>query len=160
MTLADQFSNLRKSLPGGSPRSEKTTPDGTGVPGKPREKRSKISVWQYLKEIFEELKKVSWPKRKAVYRGTVQVIVFSAVLAAILGGFDLAFQEGLDRILKKTAPAVEATPIDATGIPLDATGGAGSEVPLELPEGVPPPPGFEGSVQTIPSETTPPTETP
>lgn len=153
MTLADQISNIRKGLPGGSPQGQSTSGNSAGSAEKPREKRRWISPWQYLKEIVAELRKVTWPKRQAVVRGTVQVVVFSAVLAAILGGLDLGFQEVLDRILKRNAPAVEeSTPVDTTG-----TDGS---TPLQLPEGVPPPPGFEGTVETIPANSTPTETTP
>ena len=152
MTLADQIANLRRGA-AGQPNQSGPGPSGTGSsPQKPREKRKWISPWRYLKEIKDELVKVSWPKRKAVYRGTIQVVVFSAVLAVILGGLDLAFQEGLDRLLKRELEGiqVEETPTTPTGTPIEGLPGDGTE-PLQLPEGIPPPPGFEGAVETIPA---------
>ncbi|KKU10407.1 MAG: Preprotein translocase, SecE subunit [Parcubacteria group bacterium GW2011_GWB1_46_8] len=47
----------------------------------------------YLNETRIELKKVSWPTRKEVIRYVIGVIVFSGIVAFILGAFDFGFLE-------------------------------------------------------------------
>ncbi len=42
-------------------------------------------------EVVQELKKVSWPDWLETKAATIIVIVFSFILAGILGGFDLIF---------------------------------------------------------------------
>ncbi len=47
-----------------------------------------------------EMKKVSWVKRKELMTTTLVVIVFSAILAAFIGIFDLIFSRLLSLVLK------------------------------------------------------------
>lgn len=50
---------------------------------------SKLS--EYLKETKGELKHVTWPAKKQAVLFTVVIVVFSVVVAAFLGAFDLLF---------------------------------------------------------------------
>lgn len=54
-------------------------------------------VIKYFKEVRDELRKVEWPKRKEVIRGTIVVIALSVALALILGASD----EGFSYLLQK-----------------------------------------------------------
>lgn len=57
-------------------------------------------VMKYFKEVRDELKKVEWPKRKDIIRGTVVVIVFSIALAIVLGAADEGFSYLLQKALE------------------------------------------------------------
>ena len=57
-------------------------------------------VKNYLVEVFGELRKVSWVKRKELMTTTLVVIVFSALLAAFIGVFDFIFSRLLGLVLK------------------------------------------------------------
>lgn len=47
----------------------------------------------FLKEVYVELKRVSWLSRKEVLRYTLIVLAVSLVVAAFLGGLDYVFSE-------------------------------------------------------------------
>ncbi|TSC68870.1 MAG: preprotein translocase subunit SecE [Parcubacteria group bacterium Gr01-1014_66] len=47
----------------------------------------------FVKEARIELKKVTWPTRDETIRYTIMVVVVSSVMAIVLGGFDVLFQE-------------------------------------------------------------------
>jgi len=49
----------------------------------------KIKV--FLKEVYVEMKKVSWLSKKEVVRYTLIVLGFTAISAAFLGGLDYIF---------------------------------------------------------------------
>ncbi len=46
---------------------------------------------EYLKDTKGEMKHVNWPTKRVAITFTVIVIVFSIVVAAFLGAFDLLF---------------------------------------------------------------------
>jgi preprotein translocase subunit SecE len=50
-------------------------------------------VSEYLKDTKGELKHVTWPAKKQAIVFTVVIIVFSFVVAAFLGAFDLLFTQ-------------------------------------------------------------------
>jgi preprotein translocase SecE subunit len=117
MTIADRFRDIRT---------------GTTAKREPREPRS--NPVQYVREVRDELAKVTWPKRQEVVQGTIRVIIVSAFFVLLLGGLDFFAQRGLDKILSReleTAPATDVTTPDT------------QSSPIELPEGIPPPPGLE-----------------
>lgn len=124
MALSDQFAKLRGGLRGDAPRSE---------PRKPEAPRERVTPLQYLREVREELGKVSWPKRSEVVQGTVRVIVVSLLCAVLLGAVDFGAQRGLDKLLSRLPESIAPTTITPEG----------TATPLELPEGIPQPPGFE-----------------
>ncbi|MEK7665148.1 MAG: preprotein translocase subunit SecE [Patescibacteria group bacterium] len=47
----------------------------------------------FLKEVYVELKRVSWLSRKEVLRYTLIVLAVSLAVAAFLGGLDYIFSE-------------------------------------------------------------------
>ena len=53
----------------------------------------------YLKESYQEMKKVTWPSKKETYRYTVLVIGISLATAAFLGALDEIFSLGFAAIL-------------------------------------------------------------
>lgn len=48
-------------------------------------------ITQFLKEVYQELKKVSWPTKKEVIKHTLIVIGLSLGVAIFLGGLDFLF---------------------------------------------------------------------
>ncbi|MFA7252718.1 MAG: preprotein translocase subunit SecE [Candidatus Paceibacterota bacterium] len=50
---------------------------------------------EYLKDTKGELKHVTWPSKNQATIFTVVVVVFSLVVAAVLGAFDFIFAIGL-----------------------------------------------------------------
>lgn len=48
-------------------------------------------VIKFLKEVYSEMKKVSWPSREETIKYTLIVIGVSLVLAAFLGSLDFLF---------------------------------------------------------------------
>jgi preprotein translocase subunit SecE len=57
-------------------------------------------VIKYFKEVRDELRKVEWPKRQEVIRGTIVVVVLSLGLAIILGASDEGFSYALQKALE------------------------------------------------------------
>ncbi len=58
-------------------------------------------VQQYLKEVFIEAKKVTWPDKKTTWRHTWLVIFMTTVIAAFLGLCDSVFTWLVKEILIK-----------------------------------------------------------
>ena len=48
-----------------------------------------LYVWNYLKQVVAELRKVIWPNRKQMISYTAVVLVFLAFMVALIGGVDL-----------------------------------------------------------------------
>jgi len=101
MSLADRMSELRK----GTDASD----------AKPKRKEPRTTPIQYVREVWEEMKKVTWPKRKVVISGTINVVLISALIAALLGGFDLVSKLGLEYILTETGVSEQAPETIITG---------------------------------------------
>ena len=57
-----------------------------------------LKLRNYLQETKVELKKVSWPTRKEIFRCVVGVIIFSGAVALVLGMFDFGFLELVRRL--------------------------------------------------------------
>jgi len=55
----------------------------------------------YLVETKIELRKVSWPTQQETVRYVIMVVVFSLIVAAILGLFDFIFLELVGKFLLK-----------------------------------------------------------
>lgn len=55
----------------------------------------------FFKEVYGELQKVVWPSRKQTIRYTTTVIVFSVVVAAILGAADYGLLKLFEKIVVK-----------------------------------------------------------
>ena len=58
-------------------------------------------IINYLKEVFEESKKVTWPTRKQTIFFTVAVLAISVLVAYYLGALDFVFGQGLKLLLVK-----------------------------------------------------------
>ncbi|AEF18656.1 MAG: preprotein translocase subunit SecE [Hydrogenobaculum sp.] len=55
-------------------------------------------ILSFLKEVRQELRKVSWPDKKLVIRATVSVIIFSLFFGIYLWIVDLSFTKILSFI--------------------------------------------------------------
>jgi preprotein translocase subunit SecE len=57
---------------------------------KPGESRNPFTfVWNFLKQVVAELRKVIWPNRKQMISYTTVVLVFLVFMVALIGGVDL-----------------------------------------------------------------------
>ena len=58
-----------------------------------------VSLFNFLKEVRLEVRKVNWPTREQTVRNTLLVIAMSAAVAALLSIFDLVFTGALERFI-------------------------------------------------------------
>ena len=56
-----------------------------------REKRERVGLLQYLREVREEMTKVAWPKWPEVRRYSIIVFVTVVIFTAYIGGLDSLF---------------------------------------------------------------------
>ncbi len=56
-------------------------------------------VIQFFKEVKAELWKVVWPSRRDAIRYTITILVFSLVVAAILGAADFGLLKGFEALI-------------------------------------------------------------
>jgi preprotein translocase subunit SecE len=76
--------------------ASKPSKNGSGKKKKTAKKRDSSRnpftfVWNYLKQVVAELRKVIWPNRKQMVSYTSVVLVFLAFMVALIGGVDLGF---------------------------------------------------------------------
>ncbi len=57
-------------------------------------------IIKYFRDVRSEVSKVIWPSRQDAIRYTITVIVFSLVLAAILGAADFGLLKGFEALIK------------------------------------------------------------
>jgi preprotein translocase subunit SecE len=55
---------------------------------------------RYLQEVWAEFRRVVWPTRSQTARMTLQVIGVSLLVAAVVGGIDYLFTQGVEALLK------------------------------------------------------------
>lgn len=60
-----------------------------------------ISPVTFLRQVLDELKKVTWPTREEVIRLTVSVIVITLIVSFFLFGIDFALTKALDLLLNR-----------------------------------------------------------
>jgi preprotein translocase subunit SecE len=68
-----------KKAKANKPKKVKTGPSGNPF----------VFVWNYLKQVVAELRKVIWPNRKQMVTYTGVVLAFLAFMVALIGGVDL-----------------------------------------------------------------------
>ncbi len=54
----------------------------------------------FVREVIEELKKVSWPTRKTAVRLTLVVISISLIIGIYIGIIDILLAKGLEIVTK------------------------------------------------------------
>ncbi len=60
----------------------------------------KLNIFNFLKEVKEELAKVVWPTKEQTIRYTILVIVVAVAVGAILGGLDYLLTLFTDFLVK------------------------------------------------------------
>ncbi|MFO0702704.1 MAG: preprotein translocase subunit SecE [Candidatus Andersenbacteria bacterium] len=73
------------------------------------DQQQRFNPFRYLREVREELGKVTWPKRQEVIQGTIRVILVSLVFAIVLGVVDYGAQRGLDKLLTRVPATSTST---------------------------------------------------
>ena len=58
-------------------------------------------VFQFFRDVRLELSKVVWPSRSETIRYTITVIVFSIVIAAILGAADYGLLKAFEAAISR-----------------------------------------------------------
>lgn len=81
-------------------------------------------LFNFLKEVKTEAKRVNWPTREKTIKDTIIVIIFAVTVAAFLSTFDYVFQYILSLVIPPPAIPVEALPSDAMapiheGLPIE-----------------------------------------
>jgi preprotein translocase subunit SecE len=60
-----------------------------------------VKYLNFLKEVFEELKKVTWPSKDLVKTATIAVIVLTLIMALYLWGLDILFTKIIAFIMER-----------------------------------------------------------
>ncbi len=58
-------------------------------------------IIQFFRDVRAEMSKVIWPSRRDTIRYTATVIVFSLVMAAILGAADFGLLKGFEALINR-----------------------------------------------------------
>jgi len=61
----------------------------------PKKERRRIKIGQFFKEVFGEVKKLTWLSKKDLASYTLAVLAFIALMAIVVYALDLVFGEGL-----------------------------------------------------------------
>ena len=56
-------------------------------------------IISFIKEAYQELKRVAWPKKSEVVKKTIIVVVSMIVVAAIVGALDYGLQIGMEYLI-------------------------------------------------------------
>lgn len=56
-------------------------------------------LFKYFQEVWQELKKVTWPTRSEAIRMTLTVVIASAVIGVFIGGLDFFITKFIGKIL-------------------------------------------------------------
>ena len=87
--------------------STETTIDQSG---EQRVARGPMGWWQrtveFLTEVRNEMKRVTWPSQREVYATTLVVILFSVVIGVYLFGVDLVIGRGVEWLLSRFGRSV------------------------------------------------------
>ena len=78
--------------------------------GEQRVARGPMGWWQraveFLTEVRNEMKRVTWPSQREVYATTLVVIIFSVLIGIYLFGVDLLIGRGVEWLLSRFGAAV------------------------------------------------------
>ena len=64
------------------------------------ERKRRVPVRQFLKDVRQELRKVAWPTRKELVGYTIVVLVAVVFLTALVFGMDLSFSKAVLRVFQ------------------------------------------------------------
>lgn len=71
------------------------TAEQSGSEARPKRGNVFSRVALFIRQVVAELRKVIWPTRKELIAYTTIVIVFVAVISAIIAAFDYVFTKGV-----------------------------------------------------------------
>ncbi len=57
-------------------------------------------IFDYIKNVYYEMRKVTWPTRSEITSSTVVVVIISAIVAVIIFALDTVFTSILGLILR------------------------------------------------------------
>lgn len=60
-----------------------------------------IRYVEFLKEVYQELRKVVWPSKELVRNATLIVIVFTLLVAIYLWGLDILFSKLITFVIER-----------------------------------------------------------
>ena len=73
-----------------------------------------MNPFQFLKEVGQQIKQISWPDKKTVIKLSITVIAISILSSLALGGFDLLFATTFAKISKSQQDAGQIqNPLDS-----------------------------------------------
>lgn len=79
----------------------KNADKGATKPAKKKDKEKKgLRLIRFFKEVFGELKKLTWPTPKELANYTLTVIAFVLVMAVVIGLLDFLFGNGISLLSK------------------------------------------------------------
>ena len=58
-----------------------------------------IKRFRFFRDVYSELKKVTWPSRKMVVTYTIAVLVMSIVMAIILGAWEIGLTQLMNLVI-------------------------------------------------------------
>jgi len=98
--VATPTGRRRRSTTRPATRTPERTGDGTrsraaAERARAAEVRQKRNLGRFLREVVAELRKVIWPGRKELITYTTVVIIFVAVMVALVAGLDILFAKGV-----------------------------------------------------------------
>ena len=73
---------------------KKITTNKPNKPAKPKKQRR--SILKFFREVWGELKKLTWPTPKELASYTLTVLAFIVLMSVIIGVLDFAFGQGLN----------------------------------------------------------------
>ncbi len=56
-------------------------------------------IQQYIKEVIQEMKKVTWPTLEELKGSTLVVMIFSVIMGIYIAGIDLGLSFLVDKLL-------------------------------------------------------------
>ncbi len=56
-------------------------------------------IQQYIKEVIQEMKKVTWPTLEELKGSTLVVVIFSVIMGVYIAGIDLGLSFLVDKLL-------------------------------------------------------------
>jgi preprotein translocase SecE subunit len=98
----------------------------------------------YLKDSFEEIKKVTWPTNNQAVKVSIITIAFTVVSTLIITGFDFSFRQGYDALTDISPKAQfnraafedlatdDAPPIELDSSMIQATDADGNPIEIEV----------------------------
>ena len=89
---ADKKGSAKKDASKSS-KSKSTQKDKAKKPKKAGTVNPFVFVYNYLKQVVAEMRKVIWPNRKQMLTYTSVVLVFLAFMVAVVGGADLGLSK-------------------------------------------------------------------